>query len=215
MVAAAVGGGPVVVQGPGAQRPGSTQARITIFNAGNDTVATLTGPSTVGVHRVTWGLFPRFVNTNTLSPSQKRDSTLRVRRIEFVFDSLSKAGVGADTVLNQIKRMFLTNNLAPLFQQGPPAPGSAINPNRPGEGALVTPRAPSSAPSPTEAPAVLINRIYPGGVFQFQQLLNPPGVVGTPGIFFGNPVTEVPPGDYRVELVIGDQTLRRTLRVSR
>ena len=215
MVAAAVGGGPVVVQGPGAQRPGSTQARITIFNAANDTVATLTGPSTVGVHRVTWGLFPRFVNTNTLSPSQKRDSTLRVRRIEFVFDSLSKAGVGADTVLNQIKRMFLTNNLAPLFQQGPPAPGSAINPNRPGEGALVTPRAPSSAPSPTEAPADLINRIYPGGVFQFQQLLNPPGVVGTPGIFFGNPVTEVPPGDYRVELVIGDQTLRRTLRVSR
>ena len=215
MVAATVGGGPVVVQGPGTQQPNANQARIIIFNAGNDTIATLTGPATVGVHRVTWNLFPRFVNTNTLSPSQKRDSVLRVRRVEFVFDSLIKANVGADTVLNQIKRMFLTNNLAALFQQGPPGPGAAVNPNRQGEGPLVTPRAPSSAPSPTEAPADLINRVFTGGVFQLQQLMQPPGVVATPGIFFGGPTGEVSPGDYRVELVIGDTTLRRTLRVER
>ena len=117
-LAATVGGAaPAPAQGTGAQRPGATQARIIILNANSDTMATLTGPVTVGVHRVTWGLFPRPVNTNTLSPSQKRDSVLRVRRVEFVFDSLSKAGTGADTVLNQIKRMFLTNNLAALFQQ--------------------------------------------------------------------------------------------------
>ena len=215
MVAATAGGAPAAAQGPGAQGPGANQARIIILNANSDTMATLTGPATVGVHRVTWNFFPRNVNTNTLSPSQKRDSTLRVRRIEFVFDSLSKAKAGADTVLNQIKRMFLTNNLAALFQQGPPGPGAAINPNRPGEGALVTPRAPSAAPSPTEAPADLINRLFAGGVFQLQQLMAPPGVVATPGVFFGGPAGEVVPGDYRVELIIGDTTLRRTLRVER
>jgi hypothetical protein len=209
MVAAASGGGPVVIQGPG-QGTNPNQARIIVLNAANDTMATLTGPASVGVHRVTWGFFPRFTPT-PLSPSQKRDSVLRVRRVEFVFDSLIKAKVGADTVLNQIKRMILTNNLGLLFQQGP---SGAANPNRPGEGALVRPRAPSAAPSPTETPADLMNRVFAGNFFQFQQLLNPPGVVQAPG-FFGGGFSEAPPGDYRVELVIGDTKLSRTLRVER
>src|SRR5687767_3474890 len=157
---APAGGGQGAPQGVGRQGGGGTQARIIVFNAANDTMATMTGPATVGVHRVTWNLFPRFTPT-PLSPSQKRDSTLRVRRIGFVIDSLTRAQVGADTVLKQIGQMFRTNNLAPLFQQGPPGPGSGANPNRPGEGALVRPRAPSSAPSPTEAPADLVNRVFP------------------------------------------------------
>jgi hypothetical protein len=161
---------------------------------------------------VYWGFFPRFTPT-PLSPSQKRDSVLRVRRIEFVFDSLSKAGAGADTVLNQVKRMFLTNNLQPLFQQGP-GPGGAANPNRPGEGPLVRPRAASAAPAPTDAPIDLVNRLFPNGVFQMNTLMQPPGVVNAPGFFFGQQ-GEAPPGDYRVELVIGDTKLSRTLRVER
>ena len=213
-VVVVVAAGVPVTQGPGGGRQGGPQARIHVLNAANDTMATLTGPVTVGMHRVTWGFFPRFTPT-VLSPSQKRDSVLRARRIEFVFDSLQKAGVGADTVLNQVRRMFLSNNLAPLFQQGPGGPGGAANPMRPGEGALVRPRAPSSAPSPTEAPADLINRIAPGGAFQFMQLLNPPGVVQAPGQFFGGAFAEAPPGDYRVELVIGETRLSRVLRVER
>jgi hypothetical protein len=213
VTAAGGGGAPMVVQqGPGRQG-GAGQARIIILNAANDTMATLTGPSTVGMHRVTWGFFPRFT-PQPLTPSQKRDSVLRVRRIEFVFDSLKTAGVGADTVLNQIKRMFQTNNLAPLFQQGP-GPGGAMNPNRPGEGPLVRPRTATTAPSPTEAPADLINRVFPNGVFQLQLMMTPPGVVNAPVGFGGGAFAEAPPGDYRVELVIGDQTLRRTLRVER
>jgi photosystem II stability/assembly factor-like uncharacterized protein len=205
---ATAGGGPA---GPGATGS-SNQARIFILNAANDTMATLNGPMTAGVHRVYWGFFPRFVPT-PLSPSQKRDSTLRVRRIEFVFDSLGKAGVGADTVLKQIKQMFLTNNLGPLFQQGP-GPGGGANPNRPGEGPLVRPRAASAAPSPTEAPIDLVNRLFPQGVFQMNTLMQPPGVVNAQtGFFFQN--AEAPPGDYRVELVIGDTKLSRTLRVER
>jgi len=210
---AAVGAQTVFAPGQG-RAGGPSQARITIFNAANDTVATLTGPSNVGVHRVTWGLFPRFT-AQPLTPSQKRDSALRIVRIGFVFDSLQRAAVGADTVLSQVRRMFVTNNLAPLFQQLPGGPGGGANPNRPGEGSLVRPRTATTAPSPTEAPADLVNRVFPGGVFQLQQLLNPPGVVQTPGVFFGPFVSEVPTGDYRVELVLGDARLSRLLRVER
>ena len=210
---ATAGGGAPAGETP-VRSPTSGQARIIILNAANDTMATLTGPSSAGVHRVTWGYFPRFT-PQPLSPSQKRDSVLRVRRIDFVFDSLKTAAVGADTVLNQIKRMFQTNNLAALFQGGPGGPGAGANPQRPGEGSLVRPRAASTAPSPTEAPADLINRVFPNGVFQLQLLLNPPGVVQAQGFFGGPALGEAPPGDYRVELVIGDTTLRRVLRVER
>ena len=215
MTVTAAGGGAVFVQGPGGGRQGGAgQARIIVLNAANDTMATLTGPSTVGVHRVTWGFFPRFTPT-PLSPSQKRDSVLRVRRIDFVIDSLKKAGVGADTVLNQIRRIFQSNNLGLLFQQAPGGPGSGTNPNRPGEGPLVRPRAPSSAPSPTEAPVDLVNRVFPGGVFQLNTLMNPPGVVQAPGFFGGGGFSEAAPGDYRVELIVGDTKVSKVLRVER
>jgi photosystem II stability/assembly factor-like uncharacterized protein len=208
---ATTGAGPAGIPA-GSQRPGApAQARIIILNAANDTMAALTGPSTMGVHRVTWGMFPRFTPT-PLTPSQKRDSVLRVRRIEFVFDSLGRAGAGADTVLKQIRQMFLTNNLGPLFQQF--GPGTGANPNRPGEGPLVRPRAVAAAPSPTEAPIDLVNRLFPNGVFQMNQLMQAPGVVQTPGFFFGS-AGEAPAGDYRVELVIGDVKLSRLLRVEK
>jgi photosystem II stability/assembly factor-like uncharacterized protein len=206
------GGTPAMTGAPGRQG-GPPQARVLILNAAGDTMATLNGPSTAGLHRVTWGFFPRFTPT-PLSPSQKRDSVLRARRIDFVFDSLGRAGAGADTVLKQIKQMFLTNNLGPLFQQAPGGPGAAANPLRPGEGPLVRQRAASTAPSPTEAPIDLINRAFPGGVFQAFQLMNPPGVAQPPGQF-GGASAEAPPGDYRVELVIGDTKLSRVLRVER
>jgi hypothetical protein len=109
--------------------------------------------------------------------------------------------------------MFLTNNLGPLFQQGP-GPGGGVNPLRPGEGPLVRPRAASTTPSPTEAPIDLVNRLFPIGVFQMNQLMQPPGVVQAPGFSFGS-LGEAPPGDYRVELVVGETKLTRVLRVER
>jgi len=88
-------GGGQTVFAPGQGRAGgASQARITIFNAANDTLATLTGPANVGVHRVTWGLFPRFTPV-PLTPSQKRDSALRIARIGVVFDTRCNAPVSA------------------------------------------------------------------------------------------------------------------------
>ncbi|HSA57237.1 MAG TPA: hypothetical protein VLE53_16105 [Gemmatimonadaceae bacterium] len=197
--------------GPRPQGRPAAQARVVVLNAAGDTMTTLNGPGTPGLHKVTWGMFPRFTPT-PLSPSQKRDSVLRVRRIDFVFDSLQRAGVGADTVIRQLKQMFVTNNLGPLFQGGG---GGPANPLRPGEGPLVRPRAAAgAAPSATETPVELFNRAFPGGFFQAQTVLQPPGVVQTPGVFFGAQ-QEAPPGDYRVVLTVGDTSLSRTLRIER
>jgi hypothetical protein len=57
--------------------------------------------------------------------------------------------------------------------------------------------------------------VFPGGVFQLNTLMQPPGVVQAPGFFGGGGFGEVAPGDYRVELIIGDTKLSRVLRVER
>jgi photosystem II stability/assembly factor-like uncharacterized protein len=72
---------------------GQGPARISIVNAMGDTVASLTGPSSAGLHTVTWGYnvaaapAPRV----PLSPSEKRDSLLRAVRAPKVLDSLAAA----------------------------------------------------------------------------------------------------------------------------
>ena len=72
---------------------GQGPARISIVNAMGDTVASLTGPSSAGLHTVTWGYnvaaapAPRA----PLSPSEKRDSLLRAVRAPKVLDSLAAA----------------------------------------------------------------------------------------------------------------------------
>lgn len=73
--------------------PGSTSARISIVDAGGDTLTTLTGPGAPGLHTVTWAyaITPRVTGRAALSASEKRDSILRAVRAPQVFDSLTKA----------------------------------------------------------------------------------------------------------------------------
>jgi photosystem II stability/assembly factor-like uncharacterized protein len=68
-------------------------ARISIVNAMGDTVASLTGPASAGVHTVTWGYTMAAAPSPRapLSPSEKRDSLLRAVRAPKVLDSLAAA----------------------------------------------------------------------------------------------------------------------------
>ncbi|MBU6366190.1 MAG: hypothetical protein KJT01_08265 [Gemmatimonadetes bacterium] len=72
---------------------GQGPARISIVNAMGDTVASLTGPSSAGLHTVTWGyaLAAPPAPRAALSPSEKRDSILRAVRAPKVLDSLAAA----------------------------------------------------------------------------------------------------------------------------
>ena len=65
--------------------------RLVITNAMGDTVRTLNGPRTAGVHKVVWdmrGTNPR----RELSPAARRDSVLVAQRAKTVIDSLEKTG---------------------------------------------------------------------------------------------------------------------------
>ncbi|MEO7362985.1 MAG: hypothetical protein ABI120_21810, partial [Gemmatimonadaceae bacterium] len=74
---------------------GAATARISIVDALGDTITTLQGPGGPGLHTVTWP----YSGTRTvaavaplpLSPSERRDSVLRVARAPQVIDSLKKA----------------------------------------------------------------------------------------------------------------------------
>jgi photosystem II stability/assembly factor-like uncharacterized protein len=85
--------------------PGTT-ARISIVDATGDTVSTLVGPATAGLHTVNWGyaLTARPQPRAALSPSEKRDSLLRAVRAPAVFDSLTKAKYDS-TAISLAKRL--------------------------------------------------------------------------------------------------------------
>jgi photosystem II stability/assembly factor-like uncharacterized protein len=72
---------------------GSGAARISVLDAQGDTLQTMTGPGTPGLHTVTWGyaIAPKPQPRAPLSPSEKRDSILRTVRGPVVLDSLAKA----------------------------------------------------------------------------------------------------------------------------
>src|SRR5439155_1253459 len=65
--------------------------RIIITDAKGDTMRTLTGPNRAGLHKVVWDLRGR-APRQALSPSQVRDSIMLAHRLDFVLDSLTKAG---------------------------------------------------------------------------------------------------------------------------
>ena len=86
---------------------GGTPARINIVDASGDTVQTLTGPGTAGLHTVTWSyaLTAKPQPRAALSPSEKRDSILRAVRAPLVLDSLAKAKYDS-TALATAKRLL-------------------------------------------------------------------------------------------------------------
>ncbi|HEX6631990.1 MAG TPA: hypothetical protein VF048_12905, partial [Gemmatimonadaceae bacterium] len=73
----------------GAQRGGAT---LVVTDILGDTLATLTGPASPGVHRVYWNYMGKRPAAPPLSPSQRRDSIVNAREMEKIVDSLVAAG---------------------------------------------------------------------------------------------------------------------------
>jgi hypothetical protein len=89
---------------PGA---GSGQARISIVDAGGDTLRTLTGSSGAGLQRVYWAFNGKNPARPPLSPAQKRDSAALIARIDKAVDSMVAAG-GSKPALDSAKTQLLT-----------------------------------------------------------------------------------------------------------
>jgi hypothetical protein len=72
-------------------------ARIVITNVAGDTVRTLTGPGTTGIHRVNWDFNGR-PTVRPLSPADRRDSARVMARYAVVADSMEKEGTPRATL---------------------------------------------------------------------------------------------------------------------
>ena len=95
---------------------GGGQARVSIVDASGDTLQTLNGPGTPGTHSLTWNyqITRAAAPREPLSPSERRDSILRVVRGPVVLDSLTKAKYDS-TALALAKQLL-----------APPIPGAAV-----------------------------------------------------------------------------------------
>ena len=198
------------------------QVRITIQDASGDTISTVTGSGSAGLHRVAWNLrgTKRRANLPPLSPSEYRDSVQRVARSRVVFDSLEKAGY--DSVAIRVGRqLYLGTGVAQagapaglnITFGGPPAGGGMTNPLRPAEGPPMS--------------AANNNLITINGVsvdfekYQEVQRLIANTPVGGP-IFIGAPggrsattSFEAATGDYLVSFTVGGKTYKQVLRVEK
>ncbi|MFN8669372.1 MAG: hypothetical protein U0164_19455 [Gemmatimonadaceae bacterium] len=200
---------------------GQGQVRVVIQDVTGDTIRTLSGPSTLGTHKVVWDYRGKAPAAPPLSPAGKRDSILTVRRADFVFDSLGKAGM--DTVaLARFRRMLQGGDMqqmAQMFMGGGMGQSTVWNP-RPGEQAAAQRGGGGGGGRGGAAGAAAAAGITdPNVAFQIVQLLNPRGGGGGGGFNIpGAPRTQAPivqPGDYLVSITVNGKTLKQTLRVER
>jgi photosystem II stability/assembly factor-like uncharacterized protein len=215
--------------------PRGPQASILITNARGDTVRTLTGPATAGMHRVVWDFRGRPAPRPPLSPSQRRDSVERAQRATFVIDSLEKAGTPRG-VTETLRRLASGSvDAGSLFRGGGRGSGATGGAwvARPGEGAFVgagTAREEGEGAGGAggaggeQSPIEALNA-FPGGTDALTALFQIPGRApergrGGFGALFGGgggrgaaPV--VPSGDYLVTLTVGGRTYKQLLRVER
>ncbi len=205
-----------------------SRVQVVITNVKGDTLQTLQGPGGPGVHRVNWDFRGRQPPAVALGPAAKRDSIRFMRRVDVVFDSLTKAGMNA-AFLNRLRDGIKTGNLQGLFGgfggSGGGAFGAAAGGRfveRPAEaagggfGGFAA--AAGEAGGESAAPE-------PGQLQQILQLLRPPGAGGGGGGGFGflanlpfltrppAPVAET--GDYLVSITLDGKTMSQVLRVER
>lgn len=192
---------------------GRGQTRIVVQDAMGDTLQTLTGPGSVGVHRVSWNFSGRPVPTTALTGAALRDSILAARRMATSLDSIEKAGTVPKPALDLIRKNIEGGTQG--MQAMARAFGFAAGGGGGGGGARTgwverrAEQAPTSAAGAT-APANM--GIEQGELFDIMRAL---GVTGRGGRGFGGGAAPVEPGNYLVSMTVDGQTTRQTLRVER
>src|SRR5680860_353626 len=80
-----------------------------VLNSAGDTVQTLEGPASSGLHRVYWGLMGEG-DPEPLSPSERRDSIQAAALITTVTDSMIAAG-GNEAAIDSVLAMLQSGNI--------------------------------------------------------------------------------------------------------
>ncbi|MEO7218585.1 MAG: hypothetical protein ABI026_10360 [Gemmatimonadaceae bacterium] len=195
--------------------------KFTVTNAAGDTLSVVDGarPSRASVNRVYWD-FRTQSKPTPISPAQRRDSVRYVERIDFVIDSMTKAG-GNAAELARIKTTMLSGGGGRGFGFGRQASTGAFV-ERPGE---------SPAPRAAgETPARGAGRGGAGGATTGEGPINQAlmreifQLVRIPGSSYpsfgrgggrGGAASMAGTGDYLVTMTVGNHVERQTVHVQR
>ncbi|MFO8174969.1 MAG: hypothetical protein R6T96_11845 [Longimicrobiales bacterium] len=185
--------------GPAAGGPRLT---FVVLDSAGDTLSTLRGPGSPGIHRVFWNFQGQAPEPPTKTPAQVQDSARAVEGIWAVVDSLVEEEVMERPMLERVANMMLSGDREGLFGMfGGMGGGGGADPGefdeRPGEswrsGGMT---------------------MGSGMIQNFRRLVRPLGGLG--GFMGGGGRAETPladSGDYTVVLKVGVQEHRQTLRV--
>ncbi|HWG52468.1 MAG TPA: hypothetical protein VN677_04130 [Gemmatimonadaceae bacterium] len=217
----------------------SDTAKVVITNVQGDTLSTLTGPGTPGLHYVTWNFRGKAAPSPKLSPAGVRDSIIAARKMDHVFDSLATAGVASKTALDRLKKQLASGEGFGAFFRRNGGPSGQFNP-RPAEspapraagarGRRGGPGAPGAAPGaePGDTTNARVRRQggaggAPGASEEIDRdalgdifgALRSSGALtrGFGGRGRGAPIVET--GDYLVTLTVNGKSQQRPLRVVR
>ena len=211
------------------------RARLIVLDAKGDTLQSSEGMLTPGLHRVFWNLRKRAEPPRPLSPAEKRDSALLEVRIATVVDSMTKAGVGRDTV-NAALRAWRNaqrgggfgggggggggqgGSSTSMATTGGPLSGAiGAMTERPGETTPVTPR-PGTPGGGGGGGGFMPAGVDPDVYRTLNDVLRLPnrpnlrgGGGGGGGGFGAQPLVD--PGEYTVVLKVGDAEQRQAVRV--
>ncbi len=209
-------------------RPAGGAVAVAVTNGRGDTLATINGPNTPGLHRVSWN-FQTPPAPPVLTAAQRRDSVNQATRIAVVFDSLERAGTVPKSALDAVRN---------LIASGPAALGGGRGGGgggRGGAGGFVE-RPGETPPTQSFPPGGAVGGRGGGGGggqqaalaaaagIDPQQFQTIAGALGPSVTLFGGGgrggggggaggATTAGTGEYGLSLTVGGVTQRQTLRV--
>jgi len=193
--------------------------KIVVTDLKGDTLKTLEGKGGPGMHHVTWDMKAKPPKPTPLTPAGRRDSLVTARKLDHVFDSLSKANVAPKPVLDRIREHFESGTVGELFQQvsGGGGGGGGKFAERPGESPLPKHHG-AAADSTKKAGAEAAGESEGEGGLTQEVLGDVANAVRaskaiTGGFFGGRNAALVQSGDYLVTMTAGGTTQHQVLRV--
>ncbi len=202
-------------------KPGLGPVRIVLQDASGDTLRTLSGPSTTGLHRVLWNFRGKEPVRAALSPAERRDSLKTAFQVDSALTALEAAGKYTKAQLDGVRNMIargpgaIAGAVEQMFAGGPPGAGQYRE--RPGE----TPARAGGAGAGGRGGAGGGAGGF-GGMDQdmMQDVFG--ALRGIPGVNFfggggrrGGQAPLVAAGDYRASVTIDGKTHVQVIRVER
>jgi photosystem II stability/assembly factor-like uncharacterized protein len=196
---------------------GGNQVSLLITDINGDTVQTVNGPGTPGLHFVTWNFRGKPAPAKPLSPAGVRDSIVSARKMNAVFDSLETANIAPKAELERLRKQLETGgDLRAFFRGGRGGGGGTPGQfqERPAEGPV--PGAAGARGGRGAQGGAAASGLDPDVMSDIFDALRSSGAVPRRGGFFGGGgPSEAQAGDYLVTLTVNGQKYSQALHVDR